>query len=476
MKSRAYQIFRQLCKEKNYITENTKVLVACSGGPDSMALLHFFEVLQGELLFSLGACVVDHQLRPSSAKEAKMVQEYCESRAIPCWAVAIEPKAYSETEGLTLEEAARLLRYQVLRDIKEKEGFTYIALGHHKNDQAETVLAHLLRGSGLAGLRGMKTLGEDLFRPLLGIEKKDLLSYVKQEGIPYVIDESNLDSIYSRNKLRLEVIPYLEELNPSLQDNLCQMAKNINAEENYLEKLGQEAFEKVLLERIYEEGEPGAKDKALEERSYEKTKALKAYSINRHKLKHLPKALRYRVFKAMIMPFLQKGSPTAKQIEEMEKLLFKGGESKLSIQKVQVRFGYDTIKSGWQFWLDKEDSPQSLCIHWSEVEVKALPKTKEIGYVLLPLSWKNKKIAVRHRKEGDRICLFSKDKALVGHKKIKDYLIDKKVPRSQRDKLWWLEVDGELICEVEPKMKRSFIGREDKGCLLGKVEEDKNHA
>lgn len=215
------------------------LLVAVSGGPDSLCLLH--------LLWQLGykpvVAHLDHGLRAESAEEAESVKRLAESLGVPfCYAQA-DVQAYAEQNSLSIEEAARNLRYAFLFEQAEKLGLQAVAVGHNADDQVETVLMHLLRGSGLAGLLGMayfslpnpwsKTI--PLVRPLLGTWREEIMAYLARLGVKPSLDASNLDRRYYRNRLRHELVPHLEELNPGARQRIWKMAALLRDENEVIE-------------------------------------------------------------------------------------------------------------------------------------------------------------------------------------------------------------------------------------------------
>lgn len=237
---------KNFIKQRQLITPGETVLAAVSGGVDSMALLHLLWALSGEMNFTLAAAHFDHQLRPTSAAEGDFVQRYCELWNIPCYRGNADVKGLSI--GKNLEDTARKLRYQFLYTQAAAIGAKKIATAHHAQDQAETLLLHLLRGSGPDGLAAMSPSEGILIRPLLEVYKEDLREYGRKIGFGHCEDESNMQTKYLRNKIRLQLMPVLEEYNPHLVERLCDTAEICREENAFLNQYAFEAFNSVWME------------------------------------------------------------------------------------------------------------------------------------------------------------------------------------------------------------------------------------
>jgi tRNA(Ile)-lysidine synthetase-like protein len=207
------------------------VVVAVSGGADSLALLHLLLALRDEFQSVLHVATFDHQLRgAASAADTHFVYELARSLHLPCTIGSVDVAANARKWSLGIEAAARKARYAFFAEVAAVVGAHTIAVGHHQDDQAETVLMHVLRGTGLAGLRGIlpKTKHENgliLVRPLLDVSRADLDSYIHELGITPRVDETNADPAYLRNRLRHEIIPLLETINPQVRSALARTAE-----------------------------------------------------------------------------------------------------------------------------------------------------------------------------------------------------------------------------------------------------------
>ena len=204
------------------------VVVGLSGGPDSVFLLYALHTLQARMGFTLRAVHVHHGIRGAEAdRDEAFSEKLCAKLDIPFQAVHVAAPAYAAQHGLSLEEAARILRYEALDAARQQltqATAAWIAVAHHLDDQAETVLHNLVRGAGLRGLAGMENRRNHVIRPLLSIKREDILKWLKQYDIPYVTDSTNADPHYTRNRIRSTVLPELREINPEASAHIAHSA------------------------------------------------------------------------------------------------------------------------------------------------------------------------------------------------------------------------------------------------------------
>ena len=199
-----------------------------------MALLSFLEQLAAEKGFILHAAHYNHMLRPTADRDEDFVRLWCADRHIPLACGTCDVRAWAREQGASLEDAARTLRYRFLEETADRVGAQRIATAHHVQDNAETVLLHLLRGTGLRGLGGIAPVRGRVVRPFLETDRRDIDAYVEENNIPYVEDESNADITFARNRLRIEVMPLLEKLAPGSTARIAGAAAILREEENHL--------------------------------------------------------------------------------------------------------------------------------------------------------------------------------------------------------------------------------------------------
>ena len=346
------ELFLQV-KKQQWIREGEQILLALSGGADSMYLLYFLKELQNHLSFSLRAMHVQHGIRGEEAVEDAAFSRYqAELYGVPFLEYTCSVPDYAEENKLGLEEAARTLRYKALKEEAlrwqaENGRKTKIALAHHMDDQAETILFHLIRGAGFSGISGMKAEellseaekeaqyaanheanyevihevnqeanheGITLLRPLLSLRKEEILKRLEELGIPYREDSTNRDKSYARNYLRLEILPALEKINAGAVKHLLEAAELFSETEAY--------FQEKTKEWIEQYGE------------WEQSTSGKIISLSIPQLKKEKALFRREIYKEAIL--MLRGSTTEfgkLHYHGIDRLLKRGNGGRLSLPK-----------------------------------------------------------------------------------------------------------------------------------------------
>ncbi len=252
---------RRTIEEYELLSPGERVVVGVSGGPDSLCLLHVLNRLRGEYDIELHVAHLNHLIRGEEADaDAAFVAKLAEDWGLPATVEARDVPALAKAKGLAIEEAARQARYSFLGEVAYRIGARTIAVGHNADDQTETVIMHWLRGAGLAGLRGMQPmtemkemrLGEKSFdlrviRPLLEVTRAEIKAYCREHGLQPRFDRSNLDTTYFRNRLRHELIPYLESYNPNIRELVRRSAKVIAADYEFLRSELERVWPQVVI-------------------------------------------------------------------------------------------------------------------------------------------------------------------------------------------------------------------------------------
>jgi len=223
--------------EHSLIQKDDRVGVAVSGGADSMALLHFLESIHKQAGFEIIAIHINHSIRPESKQESQFVNKFCRELGIECITMIVDVPTYSKKHRLGTEQAARVLRYDAFEKVVKKKGLNKVALGHHINDQAETILMHIFRGSGASGAIGMSPQRGFYIRPMLEVSRTEIISYNHNLRINFVDDPSNKDDTYSRNFVRNQIMPLLEREWRGVQKNITDFGKNAKKDEDYINSL-----------------------------------------------------------------------------------------------------------------------------------------------------------------------------------------------------------------------------------------------
>ena len=227
------------------------IVVGVSGGPDSICLLHVLFTLREKLNLIIHVVHVNHMLRgKESDEEERYVKNFCSKRNIAVFSVSKNVKEMSQKEKISLEEAGRIVRYKELEDYSKKVGATKICTAHNKNDWAETVLLNIIRGSGLSGLKGISIKAGKTVRPLLNIRREDIEAYCEKHSLNPKIDSSNLKDIYTRNKIRLKVIPEIEKnTGVDVVNSLTKMSELLNDDDDFLNAYAKKCYRNFVISK-----------------------------------------------------------------------------------------------------------------------------------------------------------------------------------------------------------------------------------
>jgi tRNA(Ile)-lysidine synthase len=233
------------------LEKGDRLIVGVSAGVDSMVLLHLFNAYREAFDLSLIVAYINHGLRPEeSEKEAELVQKESERLGLPFEYGQFNVKEFQKLGGLSPQDAARRIRFHFFYDLLQKHHAQKIALGHNADDQVETVLLRLIRGSGLQGLKGILPIREEkVIRPLLEVWRGEIEPFAIEKKIPFLLDSSNLKNDYLRNRIRLALIPLIErEYQPNFKEILMRTSSILREENDYLEKGAEEAYQKIIRE------------------------------------------------------------------------------------------------------------------------------------------------------------------------------------------------------------------------------------
>ena len=406
------KLFREILninKKYNLIESNDIIVVGFSGGPDSVFLVEMLKKLKNFINFKIYLVHINHLLRGEDAdSDEKFSFEYAKKNDLEIFIKRIPVKEIAKEIGKTLEEVGREERYKFFSEIYEKVGATKIATAHNKDDQIETFLFRLIRGTSLQGLEGIKIKNNNVIRPISEIYKKDILKYLNKNEIQYKIDKTNFENEFTRNSIRLDLIPFIEErYNIKFKDKIFSLIKEIreNNQNNSLNLSDYTDSENRII--------------------LEKTKFLSNFDK-----------------KNLLSLFLNKKNieVNRNKIDEVSSLIKSNGTKKIDLDK-----SYRIVKDYTYLYI--EDKKENCVINNNVIQVKIpseqifdnfkitvstienldIPKQKN-QYLLDAIY--NDIIEVRYRKEGDRIFLGEKHS-----KKIKEIFIDQKIPKDIRDRL-----------------------------------------
>ena len=438
-----------------------RILAAVSGGADSLCLM----LALRELGCGVRVLHVEHGIRGrESLEDARFVQQLCDAEKIPCTVEQIDAPELARRTGQTLEEAARSARYRLLEQTARREGIRVIAAAHHMGDQAETVLWNLIRGSGLSGLNGIRpsrSAGGDLLliRPLLDCSREEIEAYLRSRGQTWRSDRTNLDPAYTRNAIRLEIMPRLEALNEGAAEHIARAAADLAETEEYLEAEVRRHCERIVRKdgragvqarsgsckaarssHGCRDGEPG-------ERMASGTEAADII-IDRDALLGLPGVIRRRILLSALGEACGgRKDLTRRHVEALEDLAEGDNGRRISLpcrltgvrEEGLVRLTRslpepvtEEIPLGrdgeYHFPAGNGGSITVTVRHgvWEGGEVPKKKYTKLLAYDTIGPC-----IMLRTRRAGDWLTVTAEG----GRRKLKDYLIDEKIPRDLRDSL-----------------------------------------
>ena len=420
-------------KSNNMFKKGDKVAVACSGGSDSMCLLHY--LFSNKKMFGIDVCAVniDHSIRENSADDSKFVEDYCKNNGIVCYKFKIDIPSLAKEQKTGIEESARIGRYKVFETLISKGFVDKIALAHHQQDQIETILLNIFRGTGLKGASGMKAVQGGFVRPLLNTPKAEINCYLQENHIEHVEDQTNFDDKYSRNFLRLNILPQLRKNWKNVDSNILNFANICKQDDDYI--LSTIDFDCIDVEK-------------------------NLVRIPLHFFA-LPVSVQNRVLRYAFEK-LNLTKDVEKRHLDILRNLVKSGEngSKISLpNKLKASLEYDclTISLSKQKANFKEKdfkTGKTIFENFGEIDIKKTEKYDVFASNCHVIDEKKlpKDAKWRYRKDGDIFAKFGS-----GEKKLKDYFIDKKIPNRIREQIPVLASGNQIYCvigsEISEKVK-----------------------
>ncbi|MFC1651969.1 tRNA lysidine(34) synthetase TilS [Patescibacteria group bacterium] len=228
---------------EKFFKPKEKLIIAVSGGPDSMCLLHILLKLQKKLDLTLIVAHVNYQLRKKDSDlDQKLVQDFCRQSNLTCFVKKVNDITSSDSN---LEAKLRKIRYDFFETVRKKQNADKIVIAHNQDDQIETILMRILRGTGLKGLKGMSEKRDKIVRPLLNVSRKEILDYCQKNKVEFRVDKSNYDKKFFRNQIRHQILPYLEKYSPDLRLNLVRLGRSAERDYYFLETSARKGLQDV---------------------------------------------------------------------------------------------------------------------------------------------------------------------------------------------------------------------------------------
>lgn len=432
-------------KDNDLIQSGDKILVALSGGPDSICLLNILFELKEELNINIAAAHLNHLLRGEDAfQDEEYVINICNSMEIQCFVKRVDINSYSKEHKLSSEMAGRNVRYDFFEEVLKREGFNKVATAHNANDQAETILFRLMRGTGLEGIGGIKVSRDNkIIRPVLCLTREEVEEYINLKNLSPRIDKTNFEKIYNRNKIRLDILPYMKEnFNKDIIQTLNRMSLIIQKDNQFLESLSLSFYNKYCIEyndyfiikkEIFKEEEPIA-NRVLRH-------AVVKYSKSNYdfEMKHIYKILKLAQGASGKVVDLPNGI-YAENIYGDIYIKNKIRKLKINNAKEEIIINKDNInKNIVEFY--NYTIEFFVIDNFKESDIR-LNESNLIKY--FDFDEINNDISIRNRKDGDKIIPLG----MSGQKKLKDIFINMKIPKEERDNIPIICFDQKIACIV----------------------------
>lgn len=428
-------------RKYNLIEKNDRILAAVSGGCDSVALLDVLCRLCQQYGIELYAAHVHHGLRETADRDAAFVEALCREKGVLCFTKHADVAAYAKEHNLSEELAGREIRYTFFRKLCKEQQIGKIATAHHKNDAAESICMHLIRGSGLAGLCGIPYARQDgVIRPLLGVEKTEIQQYCRERQLAWVEDETNQEPKYQRNQIRLKLIPEIQKLNPNFVETVTRNAEILAAEENFLHKAAMKAYIETVADFEIDLGKFQGLEEVLQRR---------VVQILYQNFQKAPQQLSAVHIAAVLS--LANGNASGSRIELPDGVDARVSYGKLFFEKRIEKVEYDiALPIG-----------ERIKIPQTNAEIQITPcndagkNTKTKIYCTLP---EEAQLHLRTRRQGDWFYPVG----MAGRKKLSDYFTDMKIPRPRRDKIPLLFAGDDLVWVIGYRTDKRFFFQKDK--------------
>ncbi len=418
-----------IIEQRNLFANTDKILVTLSGGADSVALLRLLLTLG----YNCDAAHCNFHLRgKESQRDEQFVDDLCQKLQVTLHKKDFDTKQYAEEHHLSIEMAARELRYVYFARLQKDHGYTKIAVAHHLNDNAETVLVNLMRGTGLRGLTGMKFQNGDIIRPLLDVSKKEILAYLNEIGQDYVTDSSNMETDMVRNKIRLQILPLMREVNPSVEKSIQQTAEHLGELEDYFKQAIAEHIKSVI------ERQQGLLLKINVEKLLQKYSSHLLLFEMLYPLGFNPSQID-DVYRSMQHTGAMFSSPQARLLIDRGYLLVQAIEEEhekevIIIPPAEAHLGNCYVKVSL---MDRKN-------------LKSIPK--EAGKVAVDADKLSMILTLRYIKAGERFQPYG----MKGRKLVSDYLTNAKVSRFDKQKQCVICSEGEIVWLVGQRVDQRF--------------------
>lgn len=429
-----------MIEKYNMVRPGEGIVVGLSGGPDSVCLLHVLYCLKEKYNFNLYAVHLNHMIRGEEAlRDEAFAKQFAESLGIPFFSERIKVEEFARERGMSSEEAGRHLRYTLFdRILKEKHAHK-IALAHNMNDQTETMIMRFLRGTGINGIGGIRPIRDNKYiRPILSCSREEIEEYCRINNLSPVIDSTNSESIYTRNRIRLEVLPYIKEnFNPNIDENLFRVSSIFRDEDEFLNISAESELNRITFNA----------------------------GISRQEFKKLHIAIKRRIVRLLIEKV--KGNLIGienKHIEECVDFVENSGTGK----RINLP---ESIECFTEYEYFKIAEKSEILDYEYEIKMPGETQVKDDYRVITKIFELNNKnlldkqlvkyfdydkikdgLYFRNRRDGDYIY----PKGMSGRKKLKDLFIDKKIPKEERDRIPLIACGNEILWILNMRDSKNY--------------------
>lgn len=430
--------FQQNIQKKTLFKKEDKVLLAVSGGIDSMVLAHLFKV--SGYNFAIAHC--NFQLRNKASEEDHLlVKNWAEKNKIEFFEQKFDTANYANQQGISIQMAARELRYNWFFQLLDQHGFDYLATAHHHNDSVETFFINIIRGTGIAGLHGIMEKKEKLIRPLTSFSKKEIHDFAVANQIPWREDESNASDKYLRNKVRLHLIPLLKEINPEIEKVTGNNIEHFKAWENSFEKMLKTIEPHVLIENGSGISIPFSviANYGLDELSL--AFYLKKFGFNYSQSSNIFKAISLEVGKQ-----------------------FYSENFTLLVDRHSLQIEAKIEKKEEVYFIPEKESEINFPIHLKMNAAETFDKSlNSKNLIQLDADLLTFPLKLRQWQQGDYFHPFG----MKGKQKLSDFFINQKLSLFEKQKIWLLESNNEIVWVIGYRMSEKFkVNEKTKNILI----------
>ena len=413
-----FPIFAETVKKHRLLYKNDRVLVGLSGGADSVALLHLLLQAADKYGITVGAAHINHQLRETADRDMNFCKDLCDKLGVKLDILTVDIKKAAKAQGMSEELCARNVRY----DFFDSLGYDEIATAHNKNDNAETILFNFMRGAGTSGLCGIPYRRKNIIRPLLDIKKADIAEFCMESGYDFVTDETNFEEVYTRNKIRLSLIPQIENnFNENFVDTITENAELLRFDEEFLTHSAKRMFTGEIKAELLEKVEGAMLLRFIQ--LYYKKQTGASHNLSYSHVKKLIDLLNT--------------NRTGSKID-----LPNGFEGYISYGKLIIDKKTENVGFEYPIFPDKP-------LYIPEIAKTVILKSDKNGKIALS---DTDALTVRSKRNGD----FFYPSGMQGKKRLSDYFTDKKIPQKQRFNIPILTKGGDIVSIIGYRNDKRF--------------------